>query len=395
MQERTDAALVQATPEAPTVQIAAPDRTVEPTLAQEEGTGQATEVTSRETATEELHVGAQGQDAGRPSGKHANKRVMRCKKVLLITDSRVGHDFTHIIAMLPVFSAVGWKTDIALEQHDGHAMELASKAAEKGYDLVIADGDDGTINRAVNGVMGASSKGRHSLVGVLPGATAGQQVTETSVPVDPVRAAFALVDSDIHTVDVGRMRVQALLSVVLVSIGERKRRYPTEMRFHIKERGWSLSEAFVVRDDVGSAVFEIRGAFVNINDDLVLIDRSTSKELARAHIRQHPLLLALHYEIYLNGQLWASMLDRFRLFHEDFKIETGDGSALHVRGDTWRWNFSVIDQAGHPLARIGRQYSIFPDSYAIEVAQHVDAVAIVALVIVMDMVRERQEQPAR
>ncbi len=163
------------------------------------------------------------------------------------------------------------------------------------------------------------------------------------------------------------------------------------MRFHIKERGWSLPQPFVVSDDAGSVVFEIRGTFANIDDDLVLIDCAMRRELARARIRQNPLLLTLHYEIYCNGKLWASMLDQVRLFHEDFKIETGDGSALHVTGDALRWNFSVTDKAGRPLAHIGRQNSILPDCYAIEVAQDVDVIPIVALVVVIDMVRERQE----
>jgi uncharacterized protein YxjI len=164
------------------------------------------------------------------------------------------------------------------------------------------------------------------------------------------------------------------------------------MRYHIKERAWSLPEDFIVRDDEGSAVFEIRGAFVNIDDDLVLIDCSTSQELARAHIRQNMPSLTLHYEIHRNDQLWANLHDRFRLFHEDFKIDTGDGSVMRVKGDTVRWNFSIIDETGHPLAHIGHQNSILPDSYAIEVVQDVDAVAMVALVIVIDMVRERKEQ---
>lgn len=105
-------------------------------------------------------------------------------------------------------------------------------------------------------------------------------------------------------------------------------------------------------------------------------------------------MLTLHYEIYRNGQLWFSMLDRFRLFHEDFKIETSDGLALHVMGDIRNWNFSLSDDAGHPLARIGRQYSIFPGSYAIQAVreQDMDVVAIVVLVIVIDMVREQKAQ---
>ncbi len=173
---------------------------------------------------------------------------------------------------------------------------------------------------------------------------------------------------------------------------EGKRRYLTEMRYHIKERAWSLPEAFSVRDDGGSAVIEIRGSFVNIDDDLVLIDGSTSQELARVHMKQNPLLLTLHYEIHRNGQLWAKLRDRFRFFHEDFKIEIGAGSVMRIKGDTFLWNFSIINETDDPLAHIGRQYSIFPDCYGIEIAEHVDEVAMVALVIVIDMVRERKEQ---
>ena len=165
-----------------------------------------------------------------------------------------------------------------------------------------------------------------------------------------------------------------------------------ETRFHIKERAWSLPEPFIVSDDAGSAVFEVRGTFSTIEDDLVLVDRATKQELARAHIRQNPLLLTLHYEIYRNGQLWGSILDRFRHFHEDFKIEAGNGVALHVVGDIRSWNFTLSDDAGHPLAHVGRQYSPFPGCYAIQLERDMDAMAIVALVIVIDMVREQKVQ---
>lgn len=87
----------------------------------------------------------------------------------------------------------------------------------------------------------------------------------------------------------------------------------------------------------------------------------------------------------------ASIHQQFQLFGEGFEIETGDGSILHVNGDVWRWNFSVTDEAGRLLAQIGRQFSII-DSYAIDVEQGVDAPFMVALVIVIDMVRQHHEQ---
>jgi len=162
------------------------------------------------------------------------------------------------------------------------------------------------------------------------------------------------------------------------------------MRFHIRERAWSLTEAFVVRDDTGQPVFEVRGKFFHIGDDLVMFDIRTGQELV--HIKQRLLSLLPHYEIYRNGQLWASMHEQFRLFGERFKIAGANGMIFHVDGDIWNWNFSVSDDNGNLLAQIGRQFSLFRDSYAVEVAQGVDAPFVVALAIVIDMVREHHER---
>ena len=162
------------------------------------------------------------------------------------------------------------------------------------------------------------------------------------------------------------------------------------MRFHIRERAWSLTEAFVVRDDAGQPVFEVRGKFFHIGDDLVMFDIRTGQELV--HIKQRVLSLLPHYEIYRNGQLWASMHEQFRLFGERFKIEGANGMTFHVDGDIWNWNFSVSDDNGNLLAQIGRQFSLFRDSYAVDVAQGVDAPFVIALAIVIDMVREHHER---
>jgi uncharacterized protein YxjI len=160
------------------------------------------------------------------------------------------------------------------------------------------------------------------------------------------------------------------------------------MRFHMKQQTWSLPESFVVSDDAGNAVFEIRGKFFHIGDDLVLVDSSTEQELI--HIEQHVLSLMPLYELYRNGRLLASIQQQFQLLGEGFKIENGDGSILHINGDVWRWSFSIINDAGHLLAQISHQFS-FLDDYVIDVVQGADAPLMVALVIVIDMVNEHHE----
>ncbi len=162
------------------------------------------------------------------------------------------------------------------------------------------------------------------------------------------------------------------------------------MRYHLRERAWSLTEAFLVRDDTGNAVFEIRGKFFHIGDDLVMYDRYSGQPLV--HIKQRVLSLLPHYEIYRGGQHWASVHEQFRFFGERFRVEGGNGMVFHVDGDIWRWNFMILDHAGNLMGRIGREFSLFRDSYAVDVAPGVDAPFVIALGVVIEMVKEHHEK---
>jgi uncharacterized protein YxjI len=162
------------------------------------------------------------------------------------------------------------------------------------------------------------------------------------------------------------------------------------MRYHLRERAWSLTEAFLVRDDAGNPVFEIRGKFFHIGDDLLMFDRPTGQEVVR--IKQRILSLLPRYDIYRNGQHWANIHEQFRLFGERFKVTGENGMVFHVDGDIWRWNFRVTDNHGNGLAQISRQFSIFRDSYAVDVAPGVDAPFVIALAVVIELVKEHHER---
>jgi len=133
---------------------------------------------------------------------------MHCKRAFLVINPRDGQNLIKLTNILAVLSAAGWHTDTAIKEYGGHTMELATKAAEQGNDLVIAYGGDGTLNQVINGVM--NSKKQKSIVSVLPGGTVNQWAAEVSVPPDPVKAALTLVSSDVREVDVARVEVTSL-----------------------------------------------------------------------------------------------------------------------------------------------------------------------------------------
>ncbi len=162
------------------------------------------------------------------------------------------------------------------------------------------------------------------------------------------------------------------------------------MRYHLRERAWHLTEDFLVRDDAGQAVFEIRGKFFHIGDDLLMFDCHTKQEVVR--IKQRVLSLLPHYNISRNEVRLASVHEQFRFFGERFKVEGDNGMIFHVDGDIWRWHFTVSDSYGNLMGEVSSQLSLFRDSYAIDVATGVDVPFIIALAVVIEMVKEHHEE---
>jgi len=132
---------------------------------------------------------------------------MRTKRACLVINPKDGANLAHLTAILAVLAGAGWKTDIALKAYPGQAMQLAARAARQNYDLIVAYGGDGTINQVVNGVRNA--RGR-SIVGVIPGGTANEWAVEIGLPLDPMHAALALVNSDARAIDLGHIQVEGL-----------------------------------------------------------------------------------------------------------------------------------------------------------------------------------------
>jgi diacylglycerol kinase (ATP) len=70
-------------------------------------------------------------------------------------------------------------------------MDLARKAAEEGFEVVVAAGGDGTINEVVNGII---ASGAGATLGIVPLGTGNDLSRTLDIPTDP-RDALALIHS--------------------------------------------------------------------------------------------------------------------------------------------------------------------------------------------------------
>ncbi|HVB62505.1 MAG TPA: diacylglycerol kinase family protein [Ktedonobacteraceae bacterium] len=133
---------------------------------------------------------------------------MSGKKAYLVINPRAGQNFTHITGVLAVLGAAGWRTRMAIKEYGDHGIALAKKAVEKGHDLIIAYGGDGTLCQVINGVMNV--KDQQCTVGLIPGGTANVWANEVGIPTDPIKAVLTLVGSEFRRVDIGHIEVSSL-----------------------------------------------------------------------------------------------------------------------------------------------------------------------------------------
>ena len=89
-----------------------------------------------------------------------------------------------------MLDAHGITVDSIATSGPGHAGEIARRAVDRGADLILVAGGDGTINEAVNGMV-------HSDVplGILPAGTANVLANELGTGKTMERAAAVLADS--------------------------------------------------------------------------------------------------------------------------------------------------------------------------------------------------------
>ena len=128
------------------------------------------------------------------------------KNALLIHNPRAGNGGNGRRRTLDearkVLASVGIETELAETRTPGEATEIARRAVERGRDLVIVCGGDGTLNEVVNG-LASSPRGRQVPLALLPGGTANILAKELNLPWDVLRAAKRLPLAKPRTIALG------------------------------------------------------------------------------------------------------------------------------------------------------------------------------------------------
>jgi diacylglycerol kinase (ATP) len=150
----------------------------------------------------------------------------------------------------------GWSVEYQVTEKSGDTTRLSHAAAQEGYDVVIVAGGDGTINEAVNGLVGT-----RTALGVLPVGTGNMWAKQLGVPTytltNPLRlseAAAGLAEGTVRRVDVGRVNDRHFLCWAGIGLDAQVTAELEPRQRHTKRLGalpYAIAAVLVARDFQG------------------------------------------------------------------------------------------------------------------------------------------------
>lgn len=136
------------------------------------------------------------------------------QRARIIYNPKAGHEGLKqsLVDILAIFEQAGYETSAyATTPEPLSAQNEATRAAQAGFNLVVAAGGDGTINQVVNGLAGL--KHRPKMV-IIPAGTTNDYARALKIPrEDPVEAAKIVLKRKTIKMDIGRADKEYFMNI--------------------------------------------------------------------------------------------------------------------------------------------------------------------------------------
>ena len=155
------------------------------------------------------------------------------------------------------------------------------------------------------------------------------------------------------------------------------------MELYIKQKVFSWGDKFTVKDQWGVDRYFVEGEVFSFGKKLHVYDVCGNEVL---FIKQEFSLLMPKYVIYSDGREIATFIKEFTFFTPRYVIE---GLDWEVEGEFWCHDYEVTRQ-GETVVSITKEWMTWGDSYVLSIANPMDELFALAVVLTIDCVIDSQ-----
>ncbi|MFJ8236432.1 LURP-one-related/scramblase family protein [Ureibacillus sp. NPDC094379] len=154
-------------------------------------------------------------------------------------------------------------------------------------------------------------------------------------------------------------------------------------QLYIKQKVFSLSGKFTVKDQQEKDVYYVEGSFMQIPKTYSIMN-TTRDEVALITKKMFSLLPKFFVEV--NGREVLTIKKEFSFFKARYTI---DAAGIEVQGNWWDMNFQVY-QNGEIIGQVSKEWFTWGDSYKVQILNDEMEAIIIALVVAIDCVKADQ-----
>ncbi|MFY9153708.1 MAG: diacylglycerol kinase family protein [Prolixibacteraceae bacterium] len=134
--------------------------------------------------------------------------TQQTEKIFLIINKYAGHGkgAKALDIVVPYLKTNGNLVEFQFTNEPGHATKLAQKAANDGFDLIVAVGGDGTVNEVAQGLIDSSIP-----MGIIPMGSGNGLARELGISMNMKKSARTLINGKNLLIDVCRLNNQRFL----------------------------------------------------------------------------------------------------------------------------------------------------------------------------------------
>lgn len=149
------------------------------------------------------------------------------------------------------------------------------------------------------------------------------------------------------------------------------------MKLYIKQHIFTWGDRFTVYDEAGNDRYYVQGEVFSFFKKLHIYDMN-DREVAC--IKEQFALFESRYTIFRGDREVAEVVKEITFFMPKYSVE---GLGWDVDGDFFNHEY-VLGQFGRTIASISKEWFALGDAYEINIAQSVDEVNALAVVLVID-----------
>lgn len=151
-------------------------------------------------------------------------------------------------------------------------------------------------------------------------------------------------------------------------------------QLYMKQKVFSLSGRFTVKDQQENDVYVVEGSFMKMPKTFTILN-TERHEIAVITKKMFSFLPKFLVEV--GGQEVLTIKKEFTFFKAKYSI---DAAGIEVQGNWWDMNFQVL-QNGEVIGQVKKEWFTWGDSYKVDILKEEMEPVMIALVVAIDCVK--------